>query len=257
MTDKQPTVNATTAPLTNVLRFGALVDACVQRPRHLPGLGVFYGHSGLGKTWSATHAAHRTRARYVECGESWTRARFLSVLAVEVGVDGRGRAADVVDRIIMACEAQDRPVIIDEADHVVRRGYIETVREIADRAGVPIILVGEEALPQMIAARSERTHNRVLQWAAAEPVTAEDVATVARLYYPDLVIAADLIERVTTASAGRIRRAVVNLHQVATEALAQGWDTVGLASWGERELYTGQVPSMRAGERVPARGGRP
>ncbi|MQX36853.1 AAA family ATPase [Roseospira navarrensis] len=256
MTDRQPSVNATTAPLGNVLRFGALLDACIQRPAHLPGLGVFYGHSGYGKTWSAVHAANKTRARYVECGESWTRARFLAAVAVEVGVDGHGRAADVVDRIILACESQDRPLIIDEADHVVRRGYLETVREIADRAGVPIILVGEEALPQMIAARSERTHNRVLSWVAAEPVTPEDVAIVARLYYPDLVIAADLIERVTTASAGRIRRAVVNLHRVATEALAQGWDVVGLTTWGDRDLYTGQVPSMRAGERVPARGGR-
>lgn len=258
MTDRQPIVNATTAPLTNVLRFGALVDACMRRPRHLPGLGVFYGHSGLGKTWSAVFIANRddVRALYIECGESWTKLRFLRALAKELGVSQRGAGPDLVERIIIACETQDRPIIIDEADHIVRRGYIETVREIADKSGVPIILIGEEALPQMIAARSERTHNRVLQWAAAEPVTAGDVATVARLYYPALEIAPDLIERVTTASAGRIRRAVVNLHQVATEALAQGWDTVDLARWGERELYTGQVPALRVGERLPSRGGR-
>ncbi|MBB4268247.1 hypothetical protein [Roseospira visakhapatnamensis] len=102
MTDRQPIVNATTAPLTNVLRFGALVDACVQRPRHLPGIGVFYGHSGFGKTWSAVHAAHRTRARYVECGESWTKLRFLRALAEELGVSQRGTGPDLVERIIIA-----------------------------------------------------------------------------------------------------------------------------------------------------------
>lgn len=253
MTTPKVEVNATTAPLTNVALFGELVDRLVGRPRHLPGIGLFYGFSGLGKTWSAVHAAHKSRARYIEAGESWTRGKFLKALAIEVGVDPRGTAADLVERIIMACESQDRPIIIDEADHLVRRGVIETIREIADKSGVPIILIGEEGLWQAIATRSERTHNRVLSAVAAQLATAEDVSTVAGLYYPHLTIAFDLVEMITARSAGRIRRAVVNLHRVAEVAAGEGWDTVDLGLWGGRELFTGQVGTMRAAENVSAK----
>jgi len=252
MTTQRIEVNATVAPLTNVALFGGLVDRLVNRPRHLPGIGLFYGFSGLGKTWAATHAAHKARARYIEAGQSWTRGKLLRALAIEVGVDPRGTAADLIDRIIMACDSQDRPIIIDEADHLVRRDVIETIREIADKSGVPIILIGEEGLAAAIATRSERCHNRVLSAVAAQLVTAEDVALVAGLYYPRLTMAMDLIERVTTASAGRIRRVVVNLHQVAEVAAGENWDAVDLARWGDRDLYTGAVPALRAGERVPA-----
>jgi len=259
MTAHRIEVNATTAPLTNVALFGGLVDRLINRPRHLPGIGLFYGFSGLGKTWSATHAAHRTRARYIECGESWTKGKFLKALAIEVGVEPRGTAADLVERIIMACESQDRPILIDEADHIVRKGFIETVREIADKSGVPIILIGEEQLAAAIAARSERCHNRVLSAVAAQLVTADDVALVAGLYYPRLDIAMDLIERITTESAGRIRRVVVNLHRVAETAATEGWDgapaPITLVKWGDRPLYTNAVPALRAAERLPSRAG--
>jgi len=252
MTAQRIEVNATTAPLTNVALFGELVDRLLNRPRHLPGLGVFYGFSGLGKTWSATHAAHRYRARYIECGQSWTRGKFLTALAIEVGADPRGTAADLVERIIMACEGQDRPIIIDEADHIVRKGFIEIIREIADKSGVPIILIGEEGLVAAIAARSERTHNRVLSAVAAQLVAAGDTSVVAGLYYPHLTVAMDLCEHITAISKGRIRRVVVNLHRVAEEAAGEGWETVDRALWGDRELYTGAVPPMRQGERNPA-----
>lgn len=124
-------------------------------------MGLLYGFSGYGKTWSARYAANKHRAFYLEVGESWTKRRFLKNLLDVLGIEARGSADDMVDTAVGALRGFRRPLIIDEADHVVKRGYIETIRELHDKAFIPIALMGEELLPQNIERVSERTHNRI------------------------------------------------------------------------------------------------
>lgn len=242
-----PVKATTTAPLTNVALFSDLMGRITDRPRHLPGLGVFYGFSGLGKTWSARYAANRHRAFYIEAGESWTRARLLKALLAELGRPPGGTVADMVDQAIEALVVSDRPVIIDEADHIVRRGAVELVREIHDKSGAAIALLGEELLPQAISRKSERTHNRVLVWTAAQLAGTDDVGTLAGLYYPHLDIEPALLEALAKASAGRIRRVAVNLEMLANTAAVEGWPAATLDRWGDRAWYTGQAPGRRTG----------
>lgn len=237
----------TTAPLTNVALFSGLLAKLIDRPPHLPGIGCFYGYSGYGKTWSARYGANKRRAFYLECGESWTKLKFLRALLSELGVAPRGTAADLVDQAVIALTHANRPLIVDEADQIVRRGYIETVRELYDHSGVPIALLGEELLPQLIEQKSERTHNRILISQPAEPASVEDAAVLARLHHAGVEIAPDLLAAVVKASSGRLRRVVVNLYTIAAEAQVQGWQAVDLARWAGRPLHTGEAGRRRAG----------
>lgn len=237
--------SGTTAPLTNVSLFSDLIAKLIDRPAHLPGLGVFYGFSGYGKTWSARYGRLKSRAYYLECGESWTRARFLRSALEGMGEDTKGAASSMIDRVINNLRATRRPLIIDEADHIIRRGYIETIREIADASGAPVILMGEEKLPQMIERASERVHNRVLLTVAAQPGGAKDAAILGRLYHVDVNFGPDMLEAIAKASGGRLRRIVTNLYNVASEAEIQGWTVAGLEQWGARDFYTGGTPALR------------
>lgn len=246
-TTVNPSINGTTAPLTNVALFADLLTRLIERPSHLPGIGLFYGFSGYGKTWSARYGANKRRAYYLECGESWTKGKFLRALLAAVGREPRGTAADMADQAVDALAGSNRPLIIDEADQIVKRGYIETIRELYDHTGTPIVLLGEELLPQMIERASERTHNRLLITRAAQPGTIEDADVLARLYHPGIEIEADLMEKLVNASAGRLRRIVVNLYEVAQEAGLQGWTSVNAEVWGERPFYTGKTPGRRHG----------
>ncbi|WP_246135528.1 AAA family ATPase [Pararhodospirillum oryzae] len=248
MSDTAPPVNSTIAPLTNVALFGSVMARLVERPRHLPGLGLFYGFSGYGKTFAARYAANKHRAYYLEVGESWTKAKFLRALLAELGRQPRGTAADMVEQAIEALALVTRPVIVDECDHIIRRGYLETLREVHDKSGAPMALIGEELAPSLIAQRSERVHNRILVAEAAQPMSVDDAAVLARLYHPGLALAPDLLEALVRASGGRARRVAVNLQKVADEAAVQGWGAVDAATWGARELYTGQVPGRRRAE---------
>jgi type II secretory ATPase GspE/PulE/Tfp pilus assembly ATPase PilB-like protein len=58
----KPAAPASIAKLGNVVLFGEALAAAAMRAQHLPGLVVFHGPSGYGKTFSATYAANVFRA---------------------------------------------------------------------------------------------------------------------------------------------------------------------------------------------------
>lgn len=66
-------VNTGIAPLTNVALCLGTLKRAIDRPRHLPGITVFYGPSGFGKSTAAACAVIQCRACYVQARSSWTR----------------------------------------------------------------------------------------------------------------------------------------------------------------------------------------
>lgn len=246
MSDKPNQVNSygDTAPLANVSLFAELCERVKSRHRDLPGMAVWYGPSGYGKTKSAIYGANVHRARYIEVGSSWTQVKFARALAVELGVPASGTLGDLVDRIIIAMKTLRCPLIIDEFDHIVSRKYVELVREIHDKSGGAIILIGEENLPHNLKIW-ERIHNRVLDWQPAQPCGAADAGRLAQMYAPGVTIADDLLARIVVESAGRPRRIAVNCDRVREAAVLEGWATVSLAEWGKRSLFSGDPPERR------------
>ncbi len=232
------------AALGNVQSFAELLERVISRPRELPGMGVFYGWSGLGKTYSATYGAQRHRAYYLECGESWTKGAFCKKLLTELGKPTKGTVSDMIDEIIITLMNTDRPLIIDEFDHVVRRNYVETIREIHDKSGAPIVIIGEEMLPHKLK-QWERFHNRILDWVAAEACVLEDAKALQQLYAPDVAISDDLMGLIIAKTSGVTRRVCVNLNRINEVATLEGLAEIDLATWGNRTLYTGEAPARR------------
>jgi DNA transposition AAA+ family ATPase len=237
-------LNGTIAPLKNVALFTELVERVMERPAHLPGMATFHGFSGYGKTFSATYAANLYKARYVEVGSSWTKKRFCEALLAEIGITPKGRTiADMVDAIIEALALDDKPLIIDEFDYVAEKGMVELVREIHDKTGAAIILIGEELLPAKLE-RWERFHNRILDWQAAAPADYDDVVHLARLYCNDIGIEDKLLRKIGEASQGRVRRICVNIERVREQAIATGQLSIDLKDF-DGELFTGRPPRGR------------
>lgn len=234
----------TIAPLRNVGLFMELVERVQSRPAHLPGMATFHGFSGYGKTFSATLAANTHRALYVEVGSTWTRKRFLEALLTELGQPARGTIADMADLVITSLAQEGRPLIIDEFDHVVARGYVELVREIHDKSCSAIVLIGEELLPSKLV-KYERVHNRMLDWMPAAPADLEDVRHLVKLYAPEVTMADDLLGRIAEAATGRVRRACVSIERVREMARTGGLAEVDLGSWGDRPLFLGLPPARR------------
>jgi DNA transposition AAA+ family ATPase len=235
-------------PLKNVMLFAELVDRVQNRPRHLPGMACFYGPSGYGKSRSATFGAHRAGAFYIELDDSFTRRTLCQKILVELGLGGavKGALPDLVAAIVdRLAETGDRPLIIDEADFLIRKGMIDIVRALHDKSQAPVILIGEELLPTKLQAY-ERTHNRMLDWVAAQPCDLSDATLIATKMAGGIEIAPDLVEAIAKASDGRVRRVMVNLEQVVSFATTVGKKKMSLKDWGDRALFTGEPPRRRA-----------
>lgn len=237
------------APLRNMALFSELMQRVMHRESHLPGMACFYGHSGYGKTFSAIWAANRARAYYVELGETWTRKTLCQSILRELGLTsmmGQGALPDLVSAIVdRLAEERDRPLIIDEADFLVKKGMIDLVREIHDKSQAPVILIGEELLPVKLQ-KYERTHNRMLDWVAAVPCDLKDAKQLAQLYVPAVEIDDGLVAAIAKASDGRARRIAVNLERVRERAQLQGRKRMSLAEWGDEPFFTGEPPRRRA-----------
>lgn len=249
MTDQNQTVKpGSLAPLKNVAGFMSLVAKLQHRGPHLPNLGVMYGHSGLGKSYASIYAQNKTRAVRVEVGESWNRKTFVRAILLECGVaNPKGSTADLVAEAIgILGDEPNRPLIIDEADKLVDKGLIEIVREISEASQVPVLLIGEELLPQKLA-RVERVHNRVLDWYGAEPCDLSDAKLLAQIFLNGVKISDDLLETVRVKGEGRARRIVVTLSGMGDFARNSGVRELDVKTYSG-SLFTGEAPRARSGK---------
>lgn len=227
------------APLQNVSLCSQAINSAMNRANGLPGIIAFYGPSGWGKSFAATWSANKYRAYYVQCKSVWTRKAFLKAVLMEMGIAPANTIAEMVDQVSQELALSGRPLIIDEADFLIDKKYIEIVRDIYESNFGVILLIGEEQLPAKLK-KTERFHNRVLNWIQAQPASQSDAQTLAEIYAPDTKIHPDLLEKVVDVSRNVTRRICVNLSQINETSKMEGWDEVDMSLWGKRELSTGQ-----------------
>lgn len=234
----------TTAPLKNVLLCNRLLGQAMNRPAHLPGMVVFYGPSGWGKSFSAAHAANKFRAVYVECKSTWSKRDLLEAIVKDIGMQPARTASKMIDQISEQLALSGLPLIIDEMDHIVHKKAVEVIRDIYEGSNAAILMIGEEEIDIKLK-KWERFHNRILSWQPAQPSDLEDTKQLAQLYCKDVQISDDLLEKICNDSLGITRRICVNLNMVQQHALNLGQDTITAAEWGSNQLYTGEAPRRR------------
>ncbi len=243
MTDQAPLYNSV-APLRNVAALCALIDRVQTRSPSLPGMAVFYGPSGFGKTTAAIYAANRYQAYAVQVKSVWTKKKLCEAILTEMGLRPARTIADMVDQVSQHLALTDRPLLIDEADHLVARKMIEIVRDIYEGCQAPVILIGEELLPQKLL-EWERVHGRMLDWVRAEHGDADDVRHLAKIYARGVELTDAFIDALLVGSRLSIRRICVNLDRVQEFARTHDLERVDVSDWGDRGFFDGTAPSPR------------
>ena len=245
MTAERPAIN-NVAALANVSRFVQLVVTLQTRAPGLPGMGCFHGPAGLGKTTAGVFGTNRFNACHVEALPFGGTKKLFEMIVTELGLRPTRTVSSLFDQAAYELARSDRPLIIDEADQILTDRTIEAVRHLHDKTQVPVILMGEESLPQQLR-RWERVAGRMLSWVAAEEATMQDVDLLAPIYAPHLALAPDLKEALLTASRGSIRNVSTNLANVAGVAAMKGVQRLGLADWGKKAFHSGEAPMPRRG----------
>lgn len=243
------TTDSTTAPafsiagITNVGLCVRALERVMNRNPALPGITTFTGPSGTGKSFSASYAANRFRAFYVECKSTWTRRTFLLAVLQEMGIEPVGDMTNMMNQIGEELVLSQRPLIVDEMDYLVNKKAVEVVRDIHMISDAPILLIGEENMLNKLM-KWERFHNRILEPVLAVSATEEDVNELAKIYARGIEVHSDLLKKLHQASNGNVRRICVNLDRIREFCVSKGLSEIGKKSW-TLPFFTGDPPRRR------------
>lgn len=237
--------NAQTAQLRNVIALLTGVERAENRPAHLPGLVCFYGPSGWGKSYAAAYVANVKNAYYVELKSTWTVKYLLQAICREMSISysNSDTLAVLGEMVTEQLILSGRALIIDEFDYLVDRNKVDVVRDLFEGSAAPVILIGEEQLPNKLK-RWERTHGRILDFIPAQPASFEDAQALRNLYCKKVKIADDLLEEVCKSARGSVRRICVNLERIQQTAITMAMREIGLSDWNE-PFFTGDAPLRR------------
>lgn len=190
------------------------------------GMVIVQGHYGVGKSALTERWAVDNGAVFVRAKQTWTARALLDELADKMGVDKRGRNQQVQARIIGRLAVNMVPLMVDEADHLIRStpALLEVLRDITDITGTMCFLVGMQHFATKVA-RYEHIASRVARVVDLLPISAKDVEVTCNTLC-EVKLDAAAIALIAEQCEGRMRlllNAIANIEQLAH---ANGWSTV-------------------------------
>lgn len=219
-------------------------DELTARGPGLPGLIVGWGETGRGKTYAALSLVQHADAIYVPALAFWSPVSMLQSIAHELGCPERGRCAPMIRDIVAALRSSSRPLLIDEADYVIREPkLIDGLRDIADLSSSVVVLLGMGTFKAGLT-RFPQVSGRVARWVEFRGASPAD----ARLLADELLevgVADDLLERLHSESRGSMRKLALGLHQIEVLGRRRRVQVVSLAEWAERSFDFAEPPLPR------------
>ena len=127
----------------NVKGFMNLIYNLKNKPENISKIGLIYGEAGLGKTKTALYLAIQNDAIYIRATNSMTPKWLLEELAGELDEIPRFYTADIFRQCVNTLKSKPQMIIVDEIDYLLADfRAIESLRDLHDETGVPIVLVG-------------------------------------------------------------------------------------------------------------------
>jgi len=201
-----------------------------------PAMALFSGQAGLGKTTAGAFLFVQADGILVRCLKSDTMGTLLERLAQDLGLDKRQRKADMINFIVRELALTGKPLFIDEADYLAdKTEVLETIRDIYDLSGVPIVLIGYEHLQKI--KRLPQLFGRISQHVQFQKADEEDISIMASELVEHTVIAPDLLQELLDASKGNFRRITTGLASIEKFAKSNSLNTIDADQWAGRQFF--------------------
>jgi len=128
---------------TNVKNFIGLVENLVNKPKNIPKMGLVYGEPGLGKSQTALWLACKYDGIYLRASNLMTGRWLLEEFVKELDEIPRYLTSDNFNLVVKKLKQEPKIIFIDEIDYLMNNyKSIETLRDIHDETGCPIIFIG-------------------------------------------------------------------------------------------------------------------
>ena len=127
----------------NVKNFIGLVENLINKPKNIPKMGLVYGEPGLGKSQTALWLACKYDGIYLRASNLMTGRWLLEEIVKELDEIPRFLSSDNYNLVVKKLKQNPQIIFIDEIDYLMNNyKSIETIRDIHDETGCPIIFIG-------------------------------------------------------------------------------------------------------------------
>ena len=128
---------------TNVKNFIGLIENLMNKPKNIPKMGLVYGEPGLGKSQTALWLACKYDGIYLRASNLMTGRWLLEEMVKELDEIPRFLTSDNFNIVVKKLKKNPQVIFIDEIDYLMNNyKTIETLRDIHDETGCPIIFIG-------------------------------------------------------------------------------------------------------------------
>ena len=129
----------------NVQKFISLMDNLEKTPSNVSKMALVYGAFGLGKSQTIMWWVTNNDAIYVRCNHNISPRWLLSEIVKELDEVPCYTSQRLFEQIEEKLKYNPKILVVDEIDYLFSNKHtIETLRDIHDKLGIPILLVGME-----------------------------------------------------------------------------------------------------------------
>ena len=236
----------TLAQVSNLLELSKAFKTLADETTAEPHMGLIHGFTGSGKTTSIAWLLNRLpdissyNGAYVRAFAVWSVSTMLRSIITELGTEPQYRSARNVEIVCQHIAERKVALFIDEADYLFDgrdKRMLETLRDIHDATGLPVIFIGMDGIERKLGAHRQ-LDRRVTQRVKFQPLEIADAQLVADNCC-EVKISTDLVERLHGWSKGSIALCVVALTEIERVAKLQRLESVDANWWGDREFRRG------------------
>lgn len=242
----------------NMNRLLMVAEAIKSAASGEPRMGLIYGPAGRGKTRAVDHLAAQSGAVYVSAARVWTPNAMLKSILAGLGstpavsaADNLTRAAEALGERLGVSTLGNGLLIIDEADYLAKGAQppntpslLDTVRDLHDASGAPVLLVGMDGLAKVLS-RFAQFWDRVRMSEEFAPLEVGEVIRLAA-ELSGLTMDATSAELIRRATDGNLRQTILHLARLEAMAKTQGSQKV-LPEWAHKVSAEVARSKLRAG----------
>lgn len=240
-------MRAKISTIKNLIALSEAGETLRNRAPGLPRMGLVWGPTGYGKTTASAWWRNRINGVHVRARAVWTPSAMLAAIVHELGGAPSHSCARTMDDIVELLSLRPRPVLIDEADYIVRtKKMVETLRDLHDETASPVILIGMDGIERAIK-RWRQLTGRIaapIGFKRADFEDAQKLCTDLSEVPPEPALLEQLYEK----ARGSVRLIVVGLSGIEDFGRTHGLAEVTAKQWNQRPFFFGLAPDPGSGE---------
>jgi hypothetical protein len=176
--DKEEKMNNVFVKTKNVKAFVALAKRLETAKCNAPKMGLIFGEPGLGKSNAVLWWSLNQDAILITAKNGMSRKWLLSDIVRELGEAPFWTTEDLFNQAVSKIVEKPRMIIVDEVDYLTKNSQaIETIRDLHDKTGVPVLLVGMGCVDKKLS-KYKHLFDRIVEIYRFTPFDMDDVKEI-------------------------------------------------------------------------------